>query len=290
MRGKFEAAYADGTIENLVDRVDDVYADRSRADHMEFWRGAAAFVRKPDGAWMSFYQPMHKVIRNLAAVMENAVLRNEAEFAPIARDVFTMLRAADENVLTAVWLRSHLFCYGLFGKARQYNNIRTFLEDQETERGIRAMSSVLRERHLKGELLAWRWDLQPVYTMVDGGAWDLSCQRAMEDALVDPKALDGLTLMLFGGGFSVDRAMMQRMCSIDGYLDLVRARLGVMGAERPHASVVAASRRRLGSVGRAARRSVSGAARDGQDLAGRNGDPLQPVRAAVLQLLPVARV
>ncbi len=63
------------------------------------------------------------------------------------------------------------------------------------------MSVALRPLHLAGKLIPCRWDLRPVYTMVDMDIWDEPCRAKVDEAIHDGLAVDGLTLMLFGGIF-----------------------------------------------------------------------------------------
>ena len=244
VQAKLAEAYAEGTIDELVDRLDDLYPDLSNIDHVSFWKGVAAFVRKSDCNWMLFDNPMHNVIRDLASILERSVRRNETVFAPIATAVFTNLRNAEEDVLTAAWLRSHVFSYGLF-KQRQQSGRPTFLtKDQTQELGI-DMSQSLRKVHILGNLIPCRWDLQPVYTMIDTGVWDDVCRDKMDAALQDGRAVDGFALMLFGRAFTTERSMIERMCSLNLFSEAVQRRLNTTGEDRPHKTVVVALEKSL---------------------------------------------
>src|SRR6185437_748601 len=107
-----QRAYGDDSLARLIDRLDDLYGCLHNVDHVAFWRAVAAFLRKPDCEWIRSYQPMHEVGRNFAAVLEKAVVRDE-RMRQTATMVFTNLRNADDTVLTALWLRHHIFEHGL---------------------------------------------------------------------------------------------------------------------------------------------------------------------------------
>lgn len=237
-----KTAYDGQTIEQLIDRLDEMYPEMVDVDHLRLWKGVATFIRKPDCEWMSSYQPMHTIVRSLASVLEHAVRRDRTRFEPIAQKVFTSLRNVDENELTALWLRSHIFAYGLFGReARDHREV--FLTEEQSKEIAIAMSSALRGVHLCGQLIPCRWDLQPVYTMLDTGAWDDLCRAKMDESLKDDRALDGLTLMLYGSYFSSDRSVVEKICSIDPYLAAVNRRLSAHGSDGPHETTIVALRK-----------------------------------------------
>jgi hypothetical protein len=207
-------------------------------DHVHLWKGIAAFARKPDCEWMSFYQPMHDIIRSLASVLDRAVRRNET-LVPVAQRVFTNLRTAEEDVLTAMWLRSHIFAYGLFGQ-KQQGEKPAFLTEEQTKAGASDMSAALHPIQLSGRLIPCRWDLQPVYTMIDTGVWDDACRSQMDEALKDDRAVDGLALMLYGSGFTTDSSTVSSICTLEPFLESAKRRLKTTGSDRPHETVILA--------------------------------------------------
>jgi hypothetical protein len=215
-------AYDKNDLAPLIDRLNDLYSGLTDINHVQFWKGVAGFVRKPDCVWMTSFSPMYDVIQNFAKILLLAVRRNES-FRPIAAKVFINLRNADEDVLTAAWLRMHIFMHGLFGRRRQ--EAEAFLTSEQTEACARDMSIALRPKHLAGELIPCRWELQPVYTMLETGIWDDPCRKQLDEVVADDRALDGFTLMLFGGNFTTDQATVEKMCNYDTYIKRVSERL-----------------------------------------------------------------
>lgn len=231
-------AYDDGSIGRLIDRLDDLYADLTNVNHVAFWKAVAAFLKKPDCEWMTSYQPMHEVIRNFATVMDKAILRDE-RMRDTAIAVFTSLQNAGDTALTALWLRHHIFVHELYGrKSEQSQGI--FLTKEQTEAIARDMSAACRADHMAGRLIPCRWDLQPVYTMVDTGIWDNQCRTALDTALANDRAIDGFTVMLYGRHFSTDIETVKKICDYENYLTRVRLRLSSMDPSTVHETVRAA--------------------------------------------------
>ena len=84
--------------------------------------------------------------------------------------------------------------------------------------------------HLAGKLIPCRWDLQPVYMMLDignwDGNWDGDCQEQLDSILGEDRVVDGLTLMLYGGNYSTDPSTVQRICTYERYVVRVSERIG----------------------------------------------------------------
>jgi len=135
----------------LLDRLNDLYSGPTDINHVQFWKGVAGFVRKPDCLWMTWFQPMYNVIQNFARILLLAVPQNES-FRPLAAKVFSNLRNANEDVLTAAWLRTHIFVHGLFRREKRGDEA-AFLTSEQTEACAREMSIALQPRHLAGELI-----------------------------------------------------------------------------------------------------------------------------------------
>jgi hypothetical protein len=202
-------AYKNDTLSALTDRLDDLYVSLTKIDHVRLWKGVARFLRKPDCEWMTSYEPMHEVIRNFADILPHAISRMEV-LRSVATTVFNNLMNTDEDVLTARWIRAHLSMYGLYGN-EQRSAETAFLTAEQTEAQARHMSVALRPKHLSGELLPCRWDLQPVYIMIDMGLWDDLCRSRLDSVMGDVRALDGFTLMLFGSYFVTGREVIGKM-------------------------------------------------------------------------------
>lgn len=218
-------AYDSDTLAPLIDRFDDIYSELPSIDHVNLWQGIAAFAKKPDCAWINSYSPMHEVVQSLAEVLERCVLRNPT-FQKTARTIFTNLRNQDEDELAALWLRRQIFLHGLFGRERRPENA-LILTAEQTDAVAKDMSHNWRTQHLSRKLIPCRWDLSPLYTMLDTGIWDDPCGKVLDEELAEDRALDAFTLMLFGGNYTNGRETVEKMCSYDPYIARVEARLAV---------------------------------------------------------------
>jgi hypothetical protein len=151
------------------------------------------------------------------------VLRNP-EFAPTATNVFSNLCNADEDELVSCWIRRQIFRHGLFGRELRSQNA-PILDAEQTKAVALDLSHKWRGLHLSGRLIPCRWDLMPVYTMLDTGVWDEPCRKALDEVLIDDHALDAFTLMLFGGAYTVDKSSVEKMCSYEEYIRRIEVRL-----------------------------------------------------------------
>jgi predicted KAP-like P-loop ATPase len=236
-------AYEDDGLAQLIERLDDVYSDLVDFNHVTFWQGVARFARKADCEWMTFYQPMHEVIHSLSQVLEYAV-RRKPELRGTATSVFSNLRSANEDELTAFWLRTHMFVWGLFGHEKAGGA--WFLNEEQTTAMAREMSIAWRPHHIAGTLVPCRWDLQPIYTMIETGIWDDICRAYLEKMLKDDRGLDGFTLMLYGASYRTDKDMIAKMCPYDSYIQRVRERLDSDTISTVHETVRAALSKAIG--------------------------------------------
>jgi hypothetical protein len=216
-------AYDNDTIAKLIDRLDDIYSELPSIDHVNLWLGVAAFAKKPDCEWIRSYSPMHEVVQNLAEVLERCVQRNPS-FQTTASTIFTNLRNQGEDELTAHWLRRQIWLHGLFDRDRRSDNAQ-ILTDKQTKVIAEEMSNNWRALHLSNQLIPCRWDLSPVYTMLDTGIWDDLCRDALDRELADDRAVDAFTLMLFGGVYTNGKETVEKMCSYASYLARIDARL-----------------------------------------------------------------
>jgi hypothetical protein len=85
------SVYEKNALAPLLDRLNDLYNGLTDINHVQFWKGVASFVRKPDYLWMTSFSPMYDVIQNFARMLLLAVKQNES-FRPIAAKVFSNLK------------------------------------------------------------------------------------------------------------------------------------------------------------------------------------------------------
>ncbi len=218
-----QAAWQADSLAVLIDRLDDLYRSLTEIDHVSFWTGVGKFLEKPNCEWIISYSPMHEVIGNCAEVLERAVIR-DATFKPVAAKVFHELKSRGEGVLTAYWLRRHFFIYGLFGRPVQRSEGSAFLSRKEVEAAAIELSNDWRSMHKEGKLVPCRWDLQPVYSMIDIGLWDAECRAIVDSFLDHDDALDGLCLLLYGGDYTTDANTVNQICSREKLLERIAER------------------------------------------------------------------
>jgi energy-coupling factor transporter ATP-binding protein EcfA2 len=218
-------SYQQNRIGNFLAKLGDMSADLRGMDQQSFWPGVGRFLRKPDSEFLSAYSSMHEIVRLFAVTFFQIT-------GKAARALFLDLLTENEVELTGSLMRSHLFHYGLFGHTRSDRDV--FLEGNETETIARDVSAKYRQQHLEGRFFWSLWQFNPVYTMLDTGAWDDTCRTRLKEFLIDPKALDALTLLFYGEGFTTGRETISKIVDLHEYLQSVEERLG---ATDLHASV-----------------------------------------------------
>jgi hypothetical protein len=231
---EFQKAREENTIAALIERIDDVYLTFGAARHVDFWKGAAEFVKKPNCVWPVHYDSMHSTIYELAGLLDRAVQR-QPKLMEVAQRVFTNLRANDD-VLTAIWIRSHMFRHSLFGNSEP-NPKPAFLNADQTKALAIEFSKEMRPKQASRSLIPCRYDLQPVYIMIDTGEWDSVCQGILQEEIEAGPALDGFTLMLYGGNYSTSRSTIAKMLPYEFYLEKVKARIASVHFGQLHESV-----------------------------------------------------
>jgi hypothetical protein len=216
-------AYENDRLAQFTERLEGVYNEFPKMNHVRFWKGVAQFLRKPDSDWITSYSPMHEVVVTFAEIMERCVLRNP-EFSATATSIFSNLRNADEDELVSCWIRSQIFRHGLFGRELRSESA-PILDAEQTKAVAVDLSRRWRSVHLSGKLIPCRWDLMPVFTMLDTDLWDEPCRKALDEVLTDDHALDAFTLMLYGGAYTVDRSSVEKMCTYEEYVRRIEVRL-----------------------------------------------------------------
>lgn len=211
------------SLPTLIDRLDDLYNYIGQINHVRFWKGVGLFLRKPNCEWPRYYSPTPNLVQSFGDVLERQVLRSES-FRSVATTIFSNLRNDGEAELIPYWLRGQIFRHGLYQHKAQSQRAE-FLNPDQTAAIALDLCRGWRSDHLSGTLIPCRWSLRPVYTMLDTGVWDDPCRNALDQVIMDDRALDGFTLMLYGGGYMTDKESVERMCSYDAYIARVEKRL-----------------------------------------------------------------
>jgi energy-coupling factor transporter ATP-binding protein EcfA2 len=213
------AAYDENRIGHFVTKLEDM-RDELKLTTIEqqlFWLGASAFLKKPDTEYLVAYSPMYEIVMRFAAAFLKIT-------GLAARDLFLDLVSEGEVEITASLMRSHIFHHALFGCKRS-DGAGVFLDGPEAEAIARKLAAQHRAQHLDGRFLWSLWQLNPVYTMINAGVWDEACCARLTAFLTDPKAVDALTLMFFGNGYTTSRETIAKFLDLDNYLRLVDERL-----------------------------------------------------------------
>ena len=235
----FRYAYDEDTFEQLLDRLSEVYPNEPDAKHNDFWLGASDFLKKDDGAWISKLSPMMEVSRSLASLFRESVA-NSSGLEFLALQIFDSLLKNDDINLTSHLIRFHIHEYGLFGRKKQNKNEDGFLSINQAESYANQLSKQYRTLFLDGELLEKVWSLIPIYTMVDAGFWDSVCAEQMVEIIQDAKALDAVTLMLYGGVYNTEREVIQKILPLDSYLAALEKRINQSEFDSLHPSIQSA--------------------------------------------------
>ena len=177
---------------------------------------------------------MHDIIRDAAGVLERAVQKN-GKLADVATRIYANLRSTDD-VLTAFWLRHHIFQHGLFGR-HSTDRRAVWLNADQTKALTVDFAKEMRTKHLNGILIPCRYDLQPVYTMLDTGDWDSVCQKKLQDVLTDDEAIDGFTLYLYGSSYSTEKKTIEAIVGYDFFVNRVKQRIASPSFGNLHESV-----------------------------------------------------
>lgn len=243
LQSRLQRIYQEGALAPLMSRIDDLYLDFESFDYGPFWQGVGKFVKKPDCEWMDSYKPMREVVEEFAEILQRAVRRRN-EFRKGAAQIFLALSNSGESELTSYWLRHHMKTLRVAGK-KQHLEDDCFLDARQTKQLAGKMTKRWRNEHLSGDLIPCRWDVQPLYAMIETGMWDEQCRGVLDSALLDDKALIGFTLLLFGGIYSTDKSVISGMCNYDAYIDRITKLSNSKSAARMHGTVRAAVRKAL---------------------------------------------
>jgi hypothetical protein len=198
-------------------KLGDLRRELSGLNQREFWHGVSRFLKKQDQEYISAYSPMREYVQEFAAIFLTLAERE-------AHDVYLDLLGRGDIELTSSLMRSHIFHHGLFGHNRSDRD-HIFLEPSEAEAIAVEVATKHREQHLSGRFLWGLWEWNSVYTMLDTGAWDEQCRSRLTEFLVDTRAVDALSLMLFGSAFFTGRQTVSRMVDLDYYLERIDHRL-----------------------------------------------------------------
>ena len=213
-------------IGNFLIKLGDLQEELSALPQKSFWQGVSQFLKKLDSEFVLTSSPMYETTRSFSSV-----------FLKIkdcsARALFLHLLARGDVEITGLLIRSHVFHYGLFGHSPS-NNREVFLERAEVEEIARDTARKYREQHLAGRFLWSQWQFNPVYTMIDTGVWDDDCRARVQDFLTDdPRAIDALTLMFYGDGYTTGRDAISKIVDLEEYLKLVDQRLAAGNLDEP---------------------------------------------------------
>jgi KAP family P-loop domain len=233
-----------GALAAFMDRINELYVDLYSTDRLKFWQGVGRFLAKPDCEWMTCYQPWGQTVRRFAAILEAAV-RRSADIRSEAIVIFSTLRDNGEMELTPRWARNHMFAHGLFGCEKR-DDYGWFFDAEKAKSMLVDMARRWRKDHLSGKFLPCHWSVDAAFVMIDTDAWTRACRSALDQVLEDDRALDGFTLLLFGGSFTTDQSSIKKLCSYESYIERARRRLQSVGADGTHETVGFALKKALG--------------------------------------------
>ena len=232
-----------GNIDAFIDRLDGVIRDISGVDHTQFWLAVSNVLNEKSPEWLTQYSLMFGVCRRFAYSFER--LGKRGVYSP--GDACSIFRAILDNkdiAVTSLLLRSHIFRHGLLGVQRSEGAV--FFNASDTEQLARSLSAKYRSAHLAGDWLVTLWHLNPVYTMLDTGNWDDDCRAKLLSMIEDDGALIGVTLLLYGHGYSTDGPIVAKLLDGERYRTRVQEFLNSGKAEALHETAQYALKRAVG--------------------------------------------
>jgi hypothetical protein len=212
----------DNTLSQFLDRVQELYGEL-HAHAQNFWSGVSEFLRKDDGGWLARYVPRSNLTKDLADLLTR-VSRNNPSAAQISVEIFDKLESSGDIHLVTQWLRDHMFEYGLFGLNARRNG-RAFMSADQSKIAVGRVLSRWKKDHLEHRFLNHLFDLSPIYAIVQAELWDEQCKLSLNELLENPDALDAFTLLAFGPEYQADGKFLRRICDVEMYRLLLRARL-----------------------------------------------------------------
>jgi predicted KAP-like P-loop ATPase len=221
---EFKTLHEEGRLEAFLGRLNELYGNLSGFDHSAFWNGMAIYVRREPPGWQSTYTGMRWRIKEITEILLRWVNRRP-EIAQVAKQVLAFLQSRGEIQITAHLLYHHAFAHGL-GEKKRRPEYGSFLTLEEAKSAILESAKAWKALHLKGELLPAIWDLIPLFVMETAGVWDAACrERLTRDIQALDEALDGLTIMLFGPGFSMEKTTLEHFVDLEAYALRINQRL-----------------------------------------------------------------
>lgn len=212
-----------GSLNNFLERVSDLYPRYSSFDHEDFWLAASDFLRKPDDIWLETVWPMPEVARTFANLFMEMAKKSKA-FEAQAGTLVARLIEVEDVTLTSILIRTHIHAHGLFGRPKRDDQKR-FLSSERTKQFAWTTSERDRDRHLEGNWLSGQWHAQPIYTMIDAAVWEGACRSKLTKELDNPRALDCFTVMLYGGNYSTEWSTVEKIVDGNVYKAKLEARL-----------------------------------------------------------------
>lgn len=233
------------TLDLVFERAKEEFADLEIDDWRPFWQAAARTLKKLDCIWPSAYSPMHKTLYALTRLF-NALTEKSTPFRQQAVEILDGLETDGLIELPAYILRQYVFRHGLYGNDKSVVLEIPLFSEYETERRLRSLLAGLPDRHINGTLIPCFWSLMPIYLLLDLGLWSDRCRDELLARIAMPDALDGFTLMLFGGHYSTGASIVEKLIDRTRYGGAVDQRLKSPDMARVDPSVVAALRKAHG--------------------------------------------
>lgn len=232
-----------GRFGDFLNRLEDVYPQAKGITHGEFWLGISRYLRRENREWLKTYSPMQEISLTLGRLFLNLAIEVE-DFRSSANETIKFLDTKGDVEITPFVLRAHIHLFGLFGwKKRDVE--KPFLTEDVTIALLKSQSATYRDQHLTGNWIASLWNLSPVYNMIDVGAWDSECRARLDVLLGEPSALDGFTLLMYGGGFTTEAKDLGKLLNPELYMERVRNRLRSSSIDP---TVKAAMRKAIGEL------------------------------------------
>jgi hypothetical protein len=211
----------------LLDRIDDLYADHAINRPLGFWSGAAEFVRPASQDPPATILTKRDAVENLGRTLVRASTKNP-KIRPLGFEIISHLNKIDDVNILADIVRLHFFMYGIFGRRKDGATSALMSEDQTLSMG-RSLSNKWYQMLLQDALLPNLSAMDALFVLDNTDALNDSTRAHMNNAIKINETLDRLVLLMYGGTYLTDTLTLSRLFDLSIFEIRVEERLGQLG-------------------------------------------------------------
>lgn len=200
----------DDTISALLDRLDELYPDQRAQPPLGFWEGVSRFVIADSTALPAEVLLKRNIAERLARLLIRSVIRKRT-LQSAGESVIEYLRGSGEfNILPEV-VRLHFFMHGVFGRRRDGAESAVLDKEATVKLGL-DLSRDWKPRLIRGQILQYLVNFDPLLIMLDTDVWDDECRDYLQRSLRFSRNVDRVSLLLFGGRYMTEDAAIEKLC------------------------------------------------------------------------------